>query len=397
MRLGYLCHKYPLGSNVGAPFVHELARSVVALGHEVHVLVPPCEEDRETLDVDGVAVHQRLPSLEIKDQRSVNDSFVSRPRTRMAAIMLRSVLELQRLVKRYKLDLVHAHWAIPMGLVATGSRWLHRVPVVITAHGRDLSLVALDGVTRPPTWARPFSAFALRSANRVIFTTTDYAEVGRSYGVKPERESVIPNGVDTNLFCPDVQPAAVRSQLGLSPVGLMLLFVGSLDQKKGLFVLLDAVRSLSSEGVEVHVVMAGDGPLRADLEARVLTLSLDDRVTILGNVSHKTLPGLYAACDVYVQPSLLEPFGVVVLEAAACGKPIVASDVPGMRGVVGSELGLLVPAGDANALARAIRTLAQDPARRERMGRSARRTVEEKYTWKSVAERTAACYEKLLA
>ena len=114
-------------------------------------------------------------------------------------------------------------------------------------------------------------------------------------------------------------------------------------------------------------------------------------------MNHKKLPGVFAACDLYVQPSLVEPFGVVALEAAACGKPIVASDVPGLRRVVTSEMGVLIPPGDAAALADAIQGLLSRPDLRNEMGRRARQYVKANYSWRSVAQRTVACYQEVLA
>ena len=396
MRIGLLCHKYPLDDQFGAIFVHELGRAISALGHEVHALVPASDSNRGVLTIDGVTVHRRLSPVKIMHQSSVDDSYASRPRLQMAAFMLRSVWQLYRLVERYQLDVIHAHWAIPMGLVATAARWLHRRPVVVTAHGRDLSLVALDGVTRPATWARPLSGFALRSADQVIFTTRDYAEVGRGYGVDDQKASIIPNGVDPQRFRLDQNRLELHHQLGLAPDDLMLLYVGLLDQKKGLFILLDALKGLVDTGIGVHLALVGDGPLKAALEERVRSLCLHKNVTMLGKIRHDNLPGVYAACDLYIQPSLVEPFGVVVLEAAACGKPIVASDVPGMRRVVTDDMGTLVPPGDHIALAEAIRTLLANPGLRAEMGRQGRRHVEANYSWRSVAQHTIALYEDVL-
>jgi glycosyltransferase involved in cell wall biosynthesis len=399
MRIGHLCHKYPLGAQVGAPFVHELARATAALGHEVHVLVPRSGREAATLEVDGVLVHQRLRPLKLMNEMSVDDAYVQRPRLGMARFLWTASVELYRLAHRLKLDVVHAHWAVPMGLVATASRWLHRVPVLITSHGRDLYLNALDGVTRRPGWASPFTRFALRSADHVIFTTSDYLEFGEQYGVKKDRRAVIPNGVDVALFHPadGADGVNLRSRLGIAQGDCMLLFVGSLDEKKGLMVLLEALADLVASSTPVHLVMVGDGPLRAAIENRAKDLGVWERVSLMGRMEHRDLPPIFGACDVYVQPSLVEPFGVVVLEAAACQKAVVATDVQGMRSVVDDGIGVLVPPGDAGALATAIEKLLLAPDLRHELGRRARLRVEAGYSWQSVAQATVDRYEQLLA
>ena len=396
MRIGFLCHKYPHGSQFGAAFVHELGKAISNLGHEVHVLVPGPDSNGSAETKDGLILHHRLSPIKIMHRASVDDSYASRPRVQMATFMLKGMWELRKLVGRHQLELIHAHWAIPMGLVATASRWLHRRPVVVTAHGRDLSLMALDGVTRPPTWARPLSGYSLRSADRVIFTTPDYAEMGRDYGVPDGQMAIIRNGVDLNRFGADHEPDPLRQRFGLAPDDCLLLYVGSLDQKKGLFVLLDALKILTDAGAGVHLALVGDGPLKIALEGKLRNLGLGNNVTMLGDVRHEKLPGVFAACDVYVQPSLVEPFGVVVLEAAASGKPVVVTNVPGMREVVASDMASLVPPGDHVALAAAIKALLANPALRTEMGTNGRRLVEAKYSWRSVAQDTVALYQDVL-
>ena len=396
MHIGYLCHKYPLGDQIGAIFAHELARAMQTLGHEVHALVPRTDGHGGTLTVDGVQVHQRLSPMKLMHQMSVDDSYVKRPRAGMAKFLFSGVVELVRLARQLELDVIHAHWAIPMGLVATSSRVLHRLPVVITAHGRDLYLNAMDGSTRGPGWARPITGLALRSADRIIFTTEDYASYAKEYRVNPERYVVIPNGVDTEMFRPGLGGADLRSRAGAGPDDLVLLFVGSFDEKKGLFVLIKATARLVHLGSPIRLVMAGDGPLRTALEEMIRDVGLTDRVTMLGQVEHRALPAVYAGCDLYVQPSLIEPFGVVALEAAASGKAVVATDIPGLRTVVSADTGVLVPPGDAQALADAIDGLTGNGAIRERMGQRGRERAAYMYSWRSVAQETAACYREIL-
>ena len=398
MRIGYLCHKYPLGNVKGASFVHELARAVAGHGHEVHILVPAGASGPGVITMNDVIVHACLPPMKLMHNMSVDDSYVQRPRLEMLGFVWRSITALRRLIARQQLDIVHAHWAVPMGFVATSIKWLHRLPVVVTAHGRDLYLNALDGSTKPPSWARPLTGLTLRLADRVIFTTPDYADLGRSYGVRPDRLIVIPNGVDLDLFRPELSNFTLRTQLDCELTDCLLLYVGSLDEKKGLMVLLDALAHLVQSGTPVHLAVVGDGPLRSALEDRIRALCMAEHVTLLGLMDYRDLPSVYAACDVYVQPSLLEPFGVVVLEASASGKPVVASSVPGLRRVVADgESGVLVPPGDAASLARAIRRLAESVQLREEMGGRGRQRVEAEYSWWRVAELTVECYRDVIS
>lgn len=399
MRIGYLCHKYPLGGQVRAVFVHELAKSVRDLGHEVHVLIPREDGPGKSLIVDNIRVHQRVSPLKLMHLNtvgSVDDAYVSRPRASMVKFVVSGIVELSRLAKKLDLDVIHSHWAIPMGIVATSSRLLHHLPVVITAHGRDLYLNSMDGESRDPTWARPITRFALRAADRTIFTTEDYATYGKEYGIPKSRCVVIPNGVDVDMFRPSLDGAALRARIGAGENDFVMLYVGSFDRKKGLPSLIKATSGLITRGRRVRLVMAGGGPLDSYLERLIGELGLLHEVTMLGPIRHSDLPLIYAGCDLYVQPSLIEPFGIVALEAAASGKPVVATNVPGLRSVVTADTGLLVPPDDPDALVSAIDSIIDLPERCYQMGMAGRERVVSMFSWRSVARQTLDCYEDLL-
>jgi glycosyltransferase involved in cell wall biosynthesis len=233
----------------------------------------------------------------------------------------------------------------------------------------------------------------------VIFTTSDYTEFGKRYGVKRDRQAIIPNGVDETLFHPAVTSGGVdlRSRLGIVGSDHVLLYVGSFDEKKGLMVLLESLAVLVASSIPVHLVMVGDGPMRGTIENRAKDLDIWKHISLMGQIEHREIPSIFADCDVYVQPSFIEPFGVVVLEAAACAKAVVATDVRGMRTVVDDGVGVLVPPGDADALAAAIKELLLTPELRHEIGRRGRLRVEASYSWQAVAQATVDCYEQVIA
>jgi rhamnosyl/mannosyltransferase len=173
------------------------------------------------------------------------------------------------------------------------------------------------------------------------------------------------------------------------------LFVGRLVGYKGLDVLLDAMA-----GTDLRMVLVGDGPERGDLERRAGALGLGDRVTFLGALGDDVLSSYYQAADYFVLPSTTsaEMFGIVLLEAMACGRPIITTDLPtGVREVnVPDVVGLVVPRSDAGALRQAMLRLAADAELRRRLGGAGRKRVEERYTLTHMVDAHLALYREVV-
>ncbi len=178
-----------------------------------------------------------------------------------------------------------------------------------------------------------------------------------------------------------------------------ILFVGGLDRAhyfKGVDVLLEAVSKLKVKGCKLIIV--GDGDMRLNYEKKAKNLGIADRVEFVGSVEDDKLPSYYQDCDIFVLPSINkgEAFGMVLLEAMACGKPVIASNLPGVRSVFKEgEHGLLVKPGDVNDLSEKITKLLTDDKLRNEMGLRARKLTEEKYTWNKVGERLNKVYRQV--
>ncbi|MDO8463546.1 MAG: glycosyltransferase [bacterium] len=201
-----------------------------------------------------------------------------------------------------------------------------------------------------------------------------------------ERFVIIPNGVDTKRF----HPVAERPR-----DGARLLSVGRLVPQKGHDVLLEAFVLLRDASPRMHLTIVGDGSQRHELEALARTFRITDRVRFLG--MQRDLPVHYQRADILVLPSRWEGFGIAAIEASACGIPVIASGVGGLReAIVDGETGILVPPEDPKALADAIRDLADDRPRRMFLGHAGRRHVERTFTIERVVERYEELYASLL-
>lgn len=208
----------------------------------------------------------------------------------------------------------------------------------------------------------------------------------------PADYTVIPNGIDPDLFSPAVPPApgiAHRRRL-------TILFLGRLEDRKGLGTLLDAYSLLRQVRADCQLVVVGDGPLRRGYQRRVEEEGIPD-VRFCGFVPEAAKPSYFTACDIYCAPNTgKESFGVILLEAMASGKPVVATAIDGFRQVIkdGQE-GLLTPAGDEAQLAATLARLLDNPDLRRQLGERGRQAAEG-YAWPLVADRVLSVYDSAL-
>jgi glycosyltransferase involved in cell wall biosynthesis len=380
MRIAHVTATFPPQYSGTGTVCYHNALGLARLGHEVTVFTAAPAAGGEGHDPPGVTV-RRLPTLL---------RFGNAP-------LLPGLLWLNGF------DLVHLHYPFYFGAELLWLKSLTRgLPYIVTYHQDVLFAGALGTMAR---WHhRLLGTRILRRACRVLATSWDYAHASRLAGLldtDPQRVSELPNGVDTDRFHPKVDGDSVRQTHGLRHTDHIVLFVGALDRAhhfKGIEVLLLAMAQLRSE--TVHLWVVGEGDLRESYQRRAHQSGLAERVVFCGRVSERELAERYAACDVLVLPSTTigEAFGVVLLEAMASGKPVIASDLPGVRAVVSDgQDGLLVRRGDASNLAQAIGRLLDDSRLRRQMGQQGRCKVEAQYAWPRIIPRLVEFYEEVLA
>jgi glycosyltransferase involved in cell wall biosynthesis len=279
---------------------------------------------------------------------------------------------------------VHAHLTTPLGcrfsLIAAA---VARVPAVVaTAH-----LLIESSANRSAQQRVLVSA-----VDRYIAVSKHVASRLRDgFGVPSEKISTVLNGVRLARF-DHLTPNGLRDQLTGGANVPVILTVARLHPQKGLEFLLDAARQVP----DALFLVAGEGPQRPALEQEARALGLGARVRFLG--FRTDVPELLANCDLFVLPSLFEGLPISVLEAMAAGKPVVATSVGGTdEAVVDGDTGLLVPPGDAPALATAIRQLIHDGALAERLGAAGRARVAAHFTAQTMVEQVATVYEEALA
>ena len=253
-----------------------------------------------------------------------------------------------RALAEFRPDLIFAPWAYPDGWAAVDLGHRAGLPVVVMAHGSDV--LKLD----ESPGRRRGTVEALRGADEVVAVSRDLAGRIVDLGADPGRVRVLYDGVDAALFHPG--PAAeARARLGLEADGPAVLFVGNLLPVKGLDVLVEACALLAGDGVAFTAYLVGQGPEGARLGRRIARLGLEGRFELVGPRTHDALPDWYRAADVFALPSRSEGVPTVLLEAAACGLPFVASRVGGIPEVAHLAPSRLVPPGAPGPLAEALR------------------------------------------
>lgn len=314
-------------------FVHELSRRLTER-YRVIVLCPhaPGAKPRETMDGVEVVRYRYAPE---RWETLVNDGGIvtnlKRARWKLLLVpgfVLGQAWVAWRLMRRERVDVIHAHWLIPQGLIAALLPWLpgRRVSYVVTSHGADLYALKgrlLDGIKR----------FVARRAAAATVVSSAMRERLAALGVPAAHIHVLPMGVDlSERFTPD--PSVPRSQHEI-------LFVGRLVEKKGLRHLIAALPQVLEGVPDAFLTIVGFGPEEAALRQQVHTLGLQAKVHFLGAVAQTGLPALYRRAALFVAPFVQAESGdqeglpVALMEAVACGCPVVAGDVAGIEDLLG--------------------------------------------------------------
>lgn len=278
-------------------------------------------------------------------------------------------------------DAIDAHYLYPDGVAAAWLAREARLPLVITARGSDTSLLPRFALPR-----RLISA-ALRDADALIAVSEGLANGLIALGAAPQKVTVLRNGVDLAAFAPPADRAALRSELGLS--GPVVLSVGHLIERKRHDLVIGAVAKLPG----ATLLIAGEGPERRALAALVERLGVSERVRLLGARPHDELARLYGAADALVLASTREGWANVMLEAMACGTPVIAGPAWGSREAISApEAGAVLEHVGPVSIAEALRRLfANPPARR------ATRAHAERFDWEETTRGQADLFRRVLA
>lgn len=287
-----------------------------------------------------------------------------------------------KLVKELKPDILHAHYATSYGLLGALSNY-H--PYVVSTWGRDVL-----GFPETSPLHRRLLEWNLAKADTVCATSRQLGKATDAC-LKNGKQSVItPFGVDLSFFKPGEKPAGGNLTVGI---------VKTLEPKYGIEYLIRAFAKINGAQPNLNLLIVGEGYLRKELEKLCSNLGIEQQTRFIGRVPHAEVPEWLNEIDIFVNPSVheSETFGVAVLEASACEKPVIASHVGGLPEVVqDGATGFLVPPGDADALAEKLEMLMKDAELRHRMGKAGREFVRKNYDWNESAKIMEELYLSLV-
>ncbi len=345
--------------------VHHMSRVQAEMGHDVTVLTSD-NGDRSLPREEQRAGYRLLRHREIA--RPLDNTIIPGV-----------VSTLRGNIDEYDVLHIHSHLYFSSNVAAVFSR-LSDIPTVVTNHG----LISQTA----PSWVQKvfnptLGKFTFEVGDSVLcYTETDKQRL-RERGIETDI-SVIPNGIDCSQFEPtNCEP------------NRQLLFVGRLKDGKGPHYLLEAFGQLAAEYPDLSLKLVGDGPLRPDLETQAAQLGVTDRVEFLGEVPNDELPRLYNESLAFVLPSLSEGLPRTVLEAMACGTPVVTSDLEQLRPIV-EDAGYTAEPGSPADLRSSMDELLQLNGQLDEFGERARKRVERKYSWQNTVEETVTQYRQAI-
>ena len=357
-------------------------------GLDIQVLAPAYKGLRSH-EIDGVKVNRfrYAPAAweMLTHEEGAPSKMASKPWLQLLAIpyIISGFFKCIKICRKFKPDVIHAHWPFPHAYIALGAAKLFKIPLVLNFHGAELLLI------RKKKWVKPLLKFAIGQA-QAVFANSSFT-AGKIKALRNVEVEWSPYG--TTL---EVSPAS-------HPVNgkFKILFVGRHIERKGICYLIEAAKYLPRESFEIRIVGVGD--LTEQLKEQAAHASADSaEIIFTGKLSPEALANEYKTANVFTLPAIVdskgdtEGLGVVLIEAMELGLPIVASNVGGIPDVVIDGVsGILVPEKDPQALADAYKRLAAEPELVKQLLAGSQKRIADCFTWDGIIERQIAVYNKV--
>jgi len=389
-------------------FVYELSKRLQENELEIVVLAPHHFGAKRFEIMDGIKIYRFPYFYPAKYQRLVYEGGIlpNLKRSNLAKIQvpflfLSELYHAFKMIRKEKIDVVHSHWIIPSGLVGGGCKKLFGKKHILTEHAAGL--VALEKLPLKEKIAN----FILGNSDRITVVSS-YIHEKLLNLIQPKylddvinKTEIISMGVNTRLFKPNMDKNKLRIKYNIKSENV-LLFIGRLAEKKGLSYLIQAMPEIVSKSPNTELIICGNGPLRKESEELVKKMDLEKFVRFTGYVTGKEKINYLSLPDILIVPSIVTQSGdteglpVVILEGLAAGKPIIASDVGGIKDVIKDDWnGFLVEQKNPDQIAEKVLELINNEELRIRFSKAALETAK-KYDWKIIGEKYGRIIKKIV-
>ncbi len=367
--------------------IMEITRALRAQGHDVRfgALVDVEKPPQPEVNIKPTGFRKFLAAL--KHNRYFYDLA-------QIAYNFYAIPMLIRTAKRHGSEAIYERHALFNVAAVVASKWL-KIPVIIEVNSPLSMEQSRENAIVFPGLGAMMERWSLNRADKVLTVTTALKEILTGMGVQPTQILVMPNGIDPSHFSAAASDPSAKAVLGLTGK-IIVGFVGWFREWHGIDMLVSAAAKASADQPAIHILLIGDGPARAGLEAQIARLGMQDKVTITGALSHDEIPNALSCVDIAVQPAANEYCcPMKVIEYMGMGKAILAPDQPNISELItDADNGILFKVGDVGDMARAISALARSPELRERMGANAKATIaSRKLLWSDNAARVVEIFK----
>lgn len=368
-------------------FVFDEAKALVNKGFEVHIITPHNEGAVYEEIMEGIHIY-RFKWLSPKPFKALVHFKGFKDNLRLVTYIISLFFNLLWIMRKYNNDIIHAHSTVPAGLVGVIVAKIIRKPVFVTAHGMDINNFENNSIFKK------LITFSLNNCNKAIAVSEDLAKKMISLGINQKNITVLRNAVDTNRFKP-LKNKELRKYYKIKDTEILIIFVGYLDTFKGIFELINAFYEVKNDNIKLMII--GEGPKENELKKKVFQLDLEKCVIFTGKISPTNIHKYYQAADIFVLPSYSEGLPLSILEAMACGLPIVTTNVGGIPEVVkNSENGFIVPSKNKQLLAQKLEILAYNSDLRKKFGFKSTEIIIKKFSIEKKVEELVKLYKELI-
>ncbi|MCE5213548.1 MAG: glycosyltransferase family 4 protein [Methanobacterium sp.] len=392
MKIGVITSAYPeYEDDPHGIFVHRLMREIRKRGHEVYVIAPFAGEKTqytlEGIDVKRFNYFYPKRYQRLAGRAGMIDNVKEGFWVKLQILPFLFFNILYSLRKLRKMDVIHVQWPIPNGLGALFLKKIYRIPYMSTIYGEEIYLSKLYHMI-------PILRWLVNNSSKIVTISTATRNTCLEAGMDKNLE-IIPFGVDTDFFRPIDNPRTDEF--------FQILSVGYLIERKGHEYLIRAMKEVLKKQDNVRLKIVGSGPFKTKLKNLIKELDLEEAVEIIENVSDEELLNLYTSSDLFVLPSIIdsqgntEGLGLVLLEAMACGLPVIGSNVGGITDIiVDGETGLLVQEKNVLEIYSSINKMIEDDDQRQQIRKNGQLRVKEQFSWEKIARNYQNIYLNLI-